>query len=1003
MACPSSSRRGLGRSDSKALALAACLALSLTAQSAMAAGGAMWGEKDVRVVSTKWFDIIYPERSAEAAAVLAGRADKIYEEVCADFRVEPRERFPVTLAPSRETFNAFYTQFLYNHIVVYDTPAPRDMDTSSENFLNAFRHETAHAVTYNMKNKFWRGATEIFGDPFALGAALLTPSHAEGAAVVEESMGGEGRLNDPCSFLAVRQAKIEGRFPSYADVYGARDRYPSDLNYSFGAAFDDWTRREYGMEKYARFWYKCVNFLTIHQSFAFKKIYGVSMKDAWKKFKDSIPVPDTPGDPLSTGCCADFFSLAKGNCGGERSMKNKSGARYGFVSSDGNGNVTFCDKKTGGIFIARRAEDGSVERPRKILTVANGSVSSARLSADGRFVAVSVSCSAHAAEKTEVRVFDTKTRRMSKVGATGMRDAAVIRSGGGISVAAVRTLSRRSWLSVWRAETRQGGATRFALAAELPVPDGEAVYDLADAGNGEIAALRKRGGEWHVALFDAETLAEKEIALPKERMAAREISLAGSADDGTRTFFFSWTAPGTLARLGTLAVDADGEAEFSLQSRDISGGVSCPAHLKNWRGESRAVYAGNFFEDSRMLVMDASKIPAEKFAARVSESPRQERGGRTDMTVLEGSKKLGALKYFARGAWFPIGSASLYDRDAEADEWLALGATLVTALPWFGGSGAAALTGGWRNGAGVLQATVAGGTDTQAFKFKLTSQLALNTCSFRQTAHFLDLSSTIPAGNVSSLSFSNETRLVYDKDEEDEIESGSSAIRRLRGVHTDWLYVKNTTSAIWSCIHKTGDGTFERGGLSAQIFCRVEYARKTWHLEPGDESAGASFQNLGARIKAAIPRLLPFPCASGLTCNLPAQIALSLYPTSSVFARHSETVTIFAAEIQRAIPAASLIYANRVAIEATYTGEFRYADGPRTRAFLDSADLFADFFNGRMALRDSLELYVSLTLTPNYGALVRFHVALKGGVEFKFNRDESENFARAKFSAALNF
>ena len=49
----------------------------LLAVKLFAYGGKMWGEKNLRLVKTSWFDIIYPARSEESAAILYEFADKI--------------------------------------------------------------------------------------------------------------------------------------------------------------------------------------------------------------------------------------------------------------------------------------------------------------------------------------------------------------------------------------------------------------------------------------------------------------------------------------------------------------------------------------------------------------------------------------------------------------------------------------------------------------------------------------------------------------------------------------------------------------------------------------------------------------------------------------------------------------------------------------------------------------------------------------------------------------
>ena len=100
-------------------------------------------------------------------------------------------------------------------------------------------------------------------------------------------------MNNEYAMQIVKQAKIEGVFPKYAEIQGARDIYPStNASYIFGGMFCKWLQEKYGMEKYSEFWYRCVNFKSLTYIGCFKKVYGISIKTAWKEFYDSIEIPE---------------------------------------------------------------------------------------------------------------------------------------------------------------------------------------------------------------------------------------------------------------------------------------------------------------------------------------------------------------------------------------------------------------------------------------------------------------------------------------------------------------------------------------------------------------------------------------------------------------------------------------------------------------------------------------------------------------------------------------
>ena len=271
--------------------------------------GMLSGEKKLRVAKTQWFDIIYPARCEQSAAILYEKADAVYEEVTAQYGLLPSFRMPVVITPAVQQFNAFWTSVPYNHIAIYDTgdSGSGELAVFSETLLSTFRHELTHAVTYNMKNGFWRGVGKVFGDCVAPGMFSVTTGMAEGATVTSESAAGEGRLNDEYAKHYVKQAKIEDKFPSYHDVSGSADIQPGGAPYYFNGAFHQWLQDEYGMESYAEFWYRVVNGKNFTVSGAFKKAYKMKLKEARQEFEEAYAVPDVEPNPVEAGLVKDFF------------------------------------------------------------------------------------------------------------------------------------------------------------------------------------------------------------------------------------------------------------------------------------------------------------------------------------------------------------------------------------------------------------------------------------------------------------------------------------------------------------------------------------------------------------------------------------------------------------------------------------------------------------------------------------------------------------------------
>ena len=73
------------------------------------------------------------------------------------YKLEQEYRFPVTLVPSYDLFNAYFSTYGYNRIVMFDTRCNDEMLVYKDDFLKVFYHELTHAINLNIRNKFWYG------------------------------------------------------------------------------------------------------------------------------------------------------------------------------------------------------------------------------------------------------------------------------------------------------------------------------------------------------------------------------------------------------------------------------------------------------------------------------------------------------------------------------------------------------------------------------------------------------------------------------------------------------------------------------------------------------------------------------------------------------------------------------------------------------------------------------------------------------------------------------
>ena len=1039
--------------------------------SLIAADGVMWGEKDIRVVRTQWFDIIYAQDSARSAEHLALHADAIYADVCAYLETEQWKRFPVVITPAQDEFNAYYSPACYDTIVMYDTPVTKTIAVASDDFLSTFRHELTHAVSYNMKNRFWRGIGAIFGDVVNPAYLFITRSRTEGVAVSSESAGGEGRLNDPYSAQAVRQAKIEGLFPSHADIYGSRDIYPYDTNYRFGAAFEKWIQKTYGMKNYARFLYKCVNFQTVHASIAFKSVYGISVKEAWKIFYDSVAVPASAAqypDPLAQGVCTDYFSGTD-----RRSKENARGSRCASLVSSSAG-FAFADEATGSFYFAKwDADHRRYERAKKIGEATN--LRRASLSLDGEYIALSVMSERHAVLKSEVHIVNRKNRSRYTMSETGLRDAAVVLWSGTYYLAAVETKSQQSTLVVYMLDTSADGKVRGAsLVASCTLARGDVAFTPNDAGGGKIVYVCKSGMKWSIRLYSIADGTETVYDAPYDRMVIGEVSLAdaddtadgntaseadGSAVDGmhyavtarssaassrigvdavpngrpaygTKTFTFSWADEGTMPRFGKLIInksndDRPDSASMFLQTEDVSGGVYDPVVLKN----GRIAYTGHFFRDNRLLTCESGSIPMREIAietkhkttaplAADENAPHAQdarnandvqSGGCEDVaernaiagqtiddsrnaeSIFAQSKKYNPLDYYRRGIFLPIGIASTYAYAADGTmtgRILPLGLTYASNNPW--SSKIAIASGGYSllSNSGAFETRFQSGTATSLFKYSFSNQIEFDRHGFKQTAHSLNLSSAIPVGNVSRLTFGNAANIFVGRQSRTEFPKGfSSFFGALEDDAASAMCIAiNTLSAGYSNMHKTGAGVYERAGFAAG----ASYSAKYESEQGAPFSKDNVYQNISVNAAVRSPRLLPYACRHDYTYNFPFSLGIRLFPNGSTFIKNSAELILFAGEVQKAIP---LLYVNRWALRASYTGRFDYTGGA-SWDFFHTPELVQKLFAGEMRYCDSAALFASLTFTPNFGAAATplLTSTVRAGMRYVIRENKKQNY-----------
>ena len=905
--------------------------------------GSMAGAGKLRLSQTKYFDIIYGEKNLATATILYENADAVFEELAAAYGVEPSFRLPVCITNSVEQFNAYYSDSPYNRIVLYDTGQIEDLAVFSQTLLSTFTHELTHALTYNLKNKGFKSLGKIFGDPISNHYLTVTSGMAEGATVSYESSKGEGRLNDAYSLQMVRQAKIEGKFPSYSDVKGASDAYPMGSFYYFNGAFADFLQRNFGMHKYSEFWYRCINgeeFSDLTVAGAFKKTFGIKLNRAWKMFENSLQLPTlASANPLSAGQAFDFFDNQ--NSGSTFSLKNTSGSRYSNLSLCNTG-LAYVDDSCNTIYFVPEGK-----KPQKLFH--QDYLDGISLSLDGRFLAISHYATAAATVKHCAKIYDLKTKKILSVPGTNYVCPAVISSNGEYYFVAQKYQAQRYSVIVQKLDLENKvsfcqNPLEFTFDAEQ-VPS-----DFTDLGNGQFAFSLKSGLDYSICVSNLDFSSITEYPLPYEKMKIRDLSLSSD------TIYFSWAKKETLPRLGMLNLE---DGQFSLMNEDISGGVYTPVCQNG-----HIYYTGQFYKQSRLLELESSWWTCEKIEACEKIERRRDLAALENIALPQQEtlpdslpepqleplpyKNFSPFQYAFKGFLIPMGGI--------ATGIPTIGLTYLNSLPWY--AGITMFSGGYDTSSkcGIFDFSYQSGTDTSLLQYYLVSSLIINQKGFKKLSGSAAISSGFDFGRRYAVLFTASANADYGllSDKNDNTSFSSVQI----------------ASASWTNAFTCGPGTYERKGITLTAGLAHAYERD---IKPYKNQI-ADIYDVELDAAIYIPKLLPILCTDNFTYNLPAKINASLFSLSMAdyrLAKVDAEAVLLGIDIQKAVPGISALFVNDAIITISYTGGFDYANASEAAQnwHVTKAGAYLNQIkSGDLAYKQYAKLKFSLGLTPNIGA-----------------------------------
>lgn len=880
---------------------------------------------------TAHFTIVYEPECMSSAKLIADGCETEYEYLCSLFGVDPGLSIPVVVTSHRKVLNAYYTSYPSNRIVLYDTVADNDeLSVFPETLLYVFRHELAHAFTMNIRSPFWQAVSSVFGDSVSVSPALYAyESLAEGVAVLSESLDGYGRLNDLRSMRIVRQAKIEGRFPSWIDIAGAMDVHPSSsLPYMFGGAFLSYLCDEYGRSAvYEVFeWFGRVNWLR-DAAGVIEDCIGVPFEGLWQGFYDSIEVP-------SSFVEASFLTASLSGVPSVGGFAQR--GRFRGLAVGGDGEVYLLDRASSGLYRISEHGYGDCRRLASISTYGQG----LSVSSDGYamvpYIANTSSC---------VKVFDHDGRQVRSFSF----DDRDVRGGcfvefhnphnpkegtasdglDGKHVVLYTSKGQETFVELCDADG--------TMLYSIPLGKGSIASGFSAIGGGKVAFILTRQGRDFFAVLDVGASMEgMTLSIAEAPDSIRLTSMSCGVDgDGHRIVSFSWF-PNAACLDGSSSVDDvpvfGGYGEFSpdtwtirLSYANLLGGVGFPVRVGDEVIFSSSLYDGDLLSSVAVETLglgDPTALEPLSFTVPCSYGDVE--------SFMELSSPYSAVSNLGRGTLLPFGVYG--PLSAARDMGLGLtwyssdptGAMAVTASGLYAGSGPSV----W------LDVSLHGGLLDVGGGFKAVVDRASKAVdSYVATVH---------AGLALEFEVGNERRVSI----EDRFFADWNLPRCGDGSF-EW---SNSLSVLYSYAIGTGLGKTDVFGYAFGV-----------GLDGFDPSATCLL---------VLPRLIPVRCEGRLAFNLP--LRLEFGARYSVRARDvvlagSAKATLLSYEIQRGVRVLGL-YFKRVVLDARYSAAYAVV----SQAFSHSLGLQAF-----VELSPVLGLYAT-QLSVDLGAKLSFD--LKGGL-----------------------
>lgn len=544
----------------------------------LSASGVLTYPRRVNLLKTQHFDILYPDESSALAAYVSEKGEDFFALAQYQLETENSFRMPVVISPDSDTLSVTYSFYPYNRIHIFDG-VPNNSQLGYEDTLGSMLYREIYiAVAQTKMSPLNKLIHDTVGGEKYLPTALfnLPTSFIDGYGYLVQSEYDYKKINDGYFLQVLSEAKLEGVFPTWFQIFAKLDTYPENLiSDAAGTAFVAFLIQSRGIEKYAEFWNECGKLHPFFAAGIFYKVYGTQITNLWKEFQESIPLPET---------LEELNAIEQD----VKRLFEYSDSVYNQLVYSDYGIIWYNNlRREVEIYDLNEKNILQMIYDQPMTLFSADRIERLSLSPDGTYLLVSFRQNRHNdnIEKNITWIYDLEEKSFLDV-SFQLRDGALIcLDDGKTAIAGINTETKNAKLQVY--STRLFGSKENKLIYEKEFPRDIVPLSPAYAGNGKILYILREQQKVYLVLLDIITETEKYYSITDENGIPLNIKNLVYQNSGKQnnkelySFQYSKAEENSLSRTGTFTFEGTEPNSVQLQSVDVLGGTNFPVFLNN--------------------------------------------------------------------------------------------------------------------------------------------------------------------------------------------------------------------------------------------------------------------------------------------------------------------------------------------------------------------------------------------------------------------------------------